>query len=262
MKRRKCQTPFCGGRVVEGEGNCLPASLPPSLPVFLPLLLPTLSPSLIPRLSAVCEGCSVCGSNAAAPASSSASSASDIHTTTGAFCVSTGAIVDFKPFFGEKGKHHGHDGQQRATRRKFQRLAEEELASDCHCYISGARYVKAHVCWENDTISPSMMQFLLLFISPFSLAFSCPHGWNTPASSAATLCVRCMLISICVEFYNGRCVVSAVLREAIASIWVSQTICLSQCLVMSQSNVTRLKWQLMLDQCIQDKLPAGAYMLT
>ena len=85
---------------------------------------------------------------AAAPHSSSASSASDIPTA-GVFCVSTGAIV--VPPCLDKEQHHGHDGEQRATRREFQRLAEEELASDCHGYISAARYVEApfmsvHVC--------------------------------------------------------------------------------------------------------------------
>lgn len=40
-------------------------------------------------------------------------------------------------------EEHGRDGQQRAARRDFQRLAEKELAPDCHSFVSGARYVEA-----------------------------------------------------------------------------------------------------------------------
>lgn len=115
--------------------------LPPSLPTLSPQYTHTHTHSLPHTVSSHQQRLSAASSAvAAAPHSSSASSASDIPTA-GVFCVSTGAIV--VPPCLDKKQHHGHDGEQRATRREFQRLAEEELASDCHGYISAARYVEA-----------------------------------------------------------------------------------------------------------------------
>jgi len=46
------------------------------------------------------------------------------------------------PVVEERQQQRGHDGEQGATRREPQRLAEEELAADCHDCLGAARYVE------------------------------------------------------------------------------------------------------------------------
>lgn len=144
MKKRKCQRHLVWGKGGGGRGRPFEACV--SLPPFLPLSLwythtATLAISSVWRLHLLLL------------------QHSDLHpplpclhlkfNDRSLLCLHR--TIVFPPL--EKQKLHGRDGEQRETRREFQRLTEEELASNCHGSVSGARYVKACSCmlreWRN-----------------------------------------------------------------------------------------------------------------